>query len=128
MVNLGICGDIFNGSFKRVEFPETLKISTYLYAICAGPFEFVESNLEGLPPMRIYAREGLLQYIVKDEMFLCTQKGMVFYKDLFGFEFPFSKYDQVFLPKHIYVAMENVGCVTFSEKRYIFDKQEASHA
>ena len=53
---------------------------------------------------------------------------MVFYKDLFGFEFPFSKYDQVFLPKHIYVAMENVGCVTFSEKRYIFDKQEASHA
>lgn len=59
-------------NLKYVIFPDSPKISTYLYALVAGPFEFVESNIEGLPPMRIYARKGLIEYVVKDEMFLCT--------------------------------------------------------
>lgn len=59
-------------NLKIVVFSESPKISTYLYALVAGPFEYVESNMEGLPPMRIYARKGLIEYVVKDEMFLCT--------------------------------------------------------
>ena len=96
-------------------FPETKKISTYLYAMIAGNYEFIEQG-----QMRIYTRKGKIQYVLKDEMFLVTNKGMEFYSDLFGHPYPFSKYDQVFIPKHIYVAMENVGCVTFSEDRYLF--------
>jgi aminopeptidase N len=39
-----------------------------------------------------------------------------YYEDLFGTPYPFGKYDQVFVPEHIYGAMENVGCVTFNER------------
>lgn len=41
---------------------------------------------------------------------------MKYYEDLFGTPYPFGKYDQVFVPEHIYGAMENVGCVTFNER------------
>jgi aminopeptidase N len=40
---------------------------------------------------------------------------MEFYKDLFGKAYPFNKYDMVFVPEMNFGAMENVGCVTFTE-------------
>jgi aminopeptidase N len=40
---------------------------------------------------------------------------MKFYKDLFGLEYQFTKYDQIFVPEFNSGAMENVGCVTFNE-------------
>ncbi len=53
-------------------FSETAKISTYIYAIVAGPYGYHESNKEGLPPMRIYARKSLVESINHEEMFLVT--------------------------------------------------------
>jgi len=38
----------------------------------AGPYGFYESNKEGLPPMRIYARKSLVESINHEEMFLVT--------------------------------------------------------
>ena len=41
--------------------------------------------------------------------------GIKFYKNFFNIDFPFSKYDMVFVPEFVSKAMENVGCVTFNE-------------
>lgn len=41
---------------------------------------------------------------------------MNFYKDLFGKPYAFRKYDQVFVPEFNEGGMENVGCVTYTEK------------
>lgn len=48
-------------------------------------------------------------------MFDATHKGIVFYSEYFGFNFPYEKYDQVFCPEFKFGAMENVGCVTYAE-------------
>jgi len=40
---------------------------------------------------------------------------MDYYADFFGVKYPFSKYDQLFVPEFNSGAMENVGCVTFNE-------------
>ena len=96
-------------------FKESAKISPYIYAIVAGPYDYYESIVEDLPPMRIYARKSLKEDINHKEMFLVTQCGMRYYKELFGKEYPFTKYDQVFVPEHNAGAMENVGCVTYNE-------------
>jgi len=40
---------------------------------------------------------------------------MRFYKDLFGIQYQFNKYDQIFVPEFNMGAMENVACVTHSE-------------
>lgn len=94
------------------------RISSYLYAIVAGPFGFRQNphpNDNGIPQMRIYARSSIIEDCNFDEMFQVTMCGMHFYKDMFGKAYPFKKYDQVFVPEHNYGAMENVGCVTFNE-------------
>jgi len=90
-------------------------MSTYLYAICAGPYQFIESNIDGMPPMRIYARKSIIDKCDFKEMFKITQAGIRFYSMFFGLDYPFGKYDQVFVPELNHGAMENVGCVTFSE-------------
>jgi aminopeptidase N len=41
---------------------------------------------------------------------------MEFYNDLFGIKYQFSKYDQIFVPEFNSGAMENIGCVTFTEE------------
>jgi len=94
---------------------ESAKISTYLYALFAGAFGFFENNKEGLPRMRIYARKTLMDEVSHEDMFHCTQVGIKYYTEMFGKGYPFTKYDQVFVPEHNAGAMENVGCVTYNE-------------
>jgi aminopeptidase N len=100
---------------KYFEYKETERISTYLFAIVAGPFAYQEENVEGYPPMRIYARASI-KGLDHKEKFMVTRVGMKFYEDLFGLPYPFKKYDQLFVPEFSSGAMENVGCVTFNEK------------
>ena len=107
---------------KIFHFNESAKISTYLYVIVAGPYGYYESNVEGMPPMRIYARKSLMEHVKHEEMFLATQTGIKFYTDLFGCPYPFNKYDQVFCAEFNAGAMENVGCVTYNEA-YLFKGQ-----
>ena len=47
---------------------------------------------------------------------------MDFYAQLFDQPYPFSKYDQVFVPEYNSGAMENVGCVTYNEAYLFRDK------
>ena len=54
-----------------------------------------------------------------DELFEVTAQGLDYYRDLFGQPFPFSKYDQLFVPEFNAGAMENVGAVTFHDS-FIF--------
>mmetsp|Transcript_31485 Transcript_31485/g.48159 ORF Transcript_31485/g.48159 Transcript_31485/m.48159 type:complete len:84 (-) Transcript_31485:168-419(-) len=83
-----------------MKFLKSSKISTYLYAIVAGPYKFVEYKQEGkflaqsiIPPMRIYARQSVLPDVNSTEMFSVTVAGLKFYTDLFGRPYPFRKYD-----------------------------------
>lgn len=59
-------------SAKLFHFNESAKISTYLFVIVAGPYGYFESNVDGMPPMRIYARKSLMEYVNHKEMFLAT--------------------------------------------------------
>lgn len=65
-------------------FDTTPRISTYIYAIVAGPFGYHESLVDDMPPMRIYARQSLVKDISHKDMFLATQEGIRYYQDLFG--------------------------------------------
>ena len=105
---------------RTLAFPKTAKISSYLYAVVAGPYSYIERNTTDMPPLRLYLRASVLKDVERDvleEMLSTTQTGMLFYKDLFGMPYQFSKYDQVFVPEFNSGAMENVGCVTFSEEK-----------
>ncbi|WP_407444577.1 aminopeptidase N, partial [Rhodococcus sp. (in: high G+C Gram-positive bacteria)] len=107
---------------QTVTFAPTLPISTYITAIVAGPYHRVDStwargDLE--VPLGVLCRASLAEHLDADEILEITAQGMDYYADHFDFPYPFTKYDQVFVPEYNLGAMENPGCVTFTEA-YVF--------
>jgi len=78
---------------KATHILPSARISPYIYAIVAGPYDYFERQSEGLPLMRIYARKSLMESVNHKLMFDITESGMHFYKSFFGKAYPFGKYD-----------------------------------
>ncbi|MDY5585671.1 MAG: aminopeptidase N, partial [Arcanobacterium sp.] len=116
----------FNSSgmeLKHVVFAETLPISTYLTAFIAGPYaEFKDTavNLDGSDiELGFYCRQPLVKYFEIDDIKEVTKQGLALLPKTFGGPYPWGKYDSVFVPEYNLGAMENPGCVTFSEDSFI---------
>jgi len=104
-------------------FAPTPRISSYITALIAGPYESTFSELTSssgrVVPLGVYARKSLWQYLDADYIFDITRKGFAYFEDKFGYAYPFEKYDQLFVPEFNAGAMENAGAVTFTET-YVF--------
>lgn len=104
-------------------FPATPRISSYITALIAGPYESTFSELTSADgrviPLGVYARKSLWQYLDADYVFDKTRQGFAYFEEKFGFPYPFAKYDQLFVPEFNAGAMENAGAVTFTET-YVF--------
>jgi len=111
------------GAGRRHSFAPTPKLSSYLTAICAGPWARWEDQVistTGRPiPLGWYARASLAQYVDADKLFALTKQGFDYFETTFDYPYPFTKYDQVFCPEYNFGAMENAGLVTFTEA-YVF--------
>jgi aminopeptidase N len=70
-------------------------------------------------PLGLYVRRSLFEHLDPDEIFAITRQGLAYFEDVFGQPYPFEKYDQLFVPEFSFGAMENPGCVTFTET-YVF--------
>ena len=106
----------------RWEFTPTTRIPCYVTAIVAGPYHRVEGTVQsrkGEISADVYCRKALAQFLDADVILADTQKGFDFYEKTFQMDYPFEKYDQLFVPEFNAGAMENAGCVTFLEN-YVF--------
>ncbi len=105
------------------EFEPTPRISSYITALIAGPYESTFSELTSASgrviPLGIFARKSLWQHLDADYIFEKTRQGFAYYEDKFDYPYPFAKYDQLFVPEFNAGAMENAGAVTFTEV-YVF--------
>lgn len=115
--------DAAGGARKTWSFEPTAKISSYITALIAGPYQSVRSELTSsdgrIIPLGVFARKSLMQYLDAENIFELTRQGFEFYEKQFGTPYPFSKYDQLFVPEFNAGAMENAGAVTFLES-YVF--------
>lgn len=104
-------------------FAATPRISSYITAIVAGPYEATFSELTSasgqIVPLGVYGRKSLWQHIDADYIFDKTREGFAYFESKFGVPYPFAKYDQMFVPEFNAGAMENAGAVTFTET-YVF--------
>jgi aminopeptidase N len=101
------------GARRLHDFPRSARFSTYLFSLVAGPFARVESSHDRIP-LGVYGRASMREALERSagEILEVTGQGMDYYADLFGRRYPFSKYDQLFVPEFNAGAMENVGAVT----------------
>ncbi len=106
-----------DGRTRRL-YETTVPFSTYLLSVVAGPYRSVTSEHNGIP-LGLYCRASLVEHLDADELFAVTIAGIDFFSDFFGHPYPFTKYDQIFVPEFNWGGMENVGNVTYSD-RYIF--------
>ena len=104
-------------------FEPTLKISSYITALIAGPYGCVRSELTSsdgrIIPLAVFARTSLMEFVDAENIFELTRQGFEFFEKQFGTPYPFPKYDQLFVPEFNAGAMENAGAVTFLES-YVF--------
>ena len=104
-------------------FEPTPRISSYITALVAGPYEETRSELTSssgrVIPLGVFARKSLWQHLDADYVFDTTRKGFAYFEEKFGYPYPFAKYDQLFVPEFNAGAMENAGAVTFTET-YVF--------
>ncbi|VFB07569.1 aminopeptidase [Corynebacterium striatum] len=119
----------------EIDYP----LSTYLVALCAGPYYEVtdtwtgelSEHPEGNPaqklevPLGVYCRASLAEHLDAERVLAETKQGFDFYHRNFGFAYPFGKYDQIFVPEFNAGAMENAGCVTIRDE-YVFSSK-ATH-
>jgi len=105
------------------EFTPTPRLSSYVTALIAGPYQSVRSEVTSaagkVTPLGIFARKSLMQYLDADNIFELTRQGFEFFEAQFGCPYPFEKYDQLFVPEFNAGAMENAGAVTILEG-YVF--------
>jgi aminopeptidase N len=99
-------------------FAPTAPMSTYITALVAGPYAHVHDEHDGIP-LGIYCRASLIQHLDPEDLFTVTKQGFDFFHKVFGYRYPFGKYDQLFVPEFNAGAMENAGAVTFLED-YVF--------
>jgi aminopeptidase N len=113
---------VLDGNNSLWSFEKTPRMSSYLYALCAGPYVKKTDTYEGKfgsYPLGIYVRPSLSEFLDHEEIFEITKQGFQWFEDKFKVGYPFPKYDQIFVPEFNAGAMENVGCVTFRDE-YIF--------
>lgn len=105
------------------KFEPTPRMSSYITALVAGPYDVQRSELTSSDgrtiPMGVFCRKSLSQYMDADYIFDITTKGFAFFESHFDYAYPFDKYDQLFVPEYNMGAMENAGAVTFTEA-YVF--------
>ncbi|MCX4700695.1 aminopeptidase N [Streptomyces sp. NBC_01373] len=103
-------------------FEPTPRISTYITALIVGPYHSVHSVYEKdgqTVPLGIYCRPSLAEHLDSDAIFEVTRQGFDWFQEKFDYQYPFKKYDQLFVPEFNAGAMENAGAVTIRDQ-YVF--------
>ncbi len=105
------------------QFEPTPRLSPYVTAIIAGPYHAVRSELTSrdgrVIPLAVFSRASLGEHLDAENLFEVTRQGFEFFEELFDLPYPFTKYDQLFVPEFNAGAMENAGAVTIVEA-YVF--------
>ena len=107
---------------KTVHFAESARMSTYITALCAGPYHEVRRSHDGVD-LGYFCRASMAEHLDVDDLHLITAQGFDFFQAQFGVRYPLPKYDQIWVPDFNAGAMENFGAVTHAEAHYIFRSQ-----
>ena len=110
--------------WKRVEFAETMAMSTYLVAFVVGPFVATHAVDVGGVPLRVVAPPGKLE--LAPFALEIGAASLIFFSTYFGLPYPSDKLDLIAIPDFAFGAMENLGAVTFRETALLVDRDHAS--
>jgi puromycin-sensitive aminopeptidase len=109
-----------------LRFAPTMKMSTYLLAFIAGPFEATEPVVVRGTPIRVIVPQGnlaLTKTALESAIFTFE-----YLSDYYGIPYPADKLDHIAIPDFAAGAMENVGLITYRDAYLVIDESKASQA
>ncbi len=111
---------------RRVQFADTMLLSTYLVAFIVGELEITDPIDLGGVPLRVVHQpgKGALTAFAEE----CGTFSKEFFAEYFAIPYPTDKLDLVGLPDFAAGAMENLGLVTFREALLLVDPTTATQA
>ncbi len=119
--------DNVKGRLKKVEFSETMKMSTYLVAFVVGDFVLagkVSVNGKDILVWSTPGKEHLGKFALR-----CAAHALRWYEKKFRIKYPGgNKIDMVAMPDFDAGAMENTGCIIFRESDLLIDESTGTIA
>jgi aminopeptidase N len=101
-------------------FTPTVRLSTYLVTLAAGPFHGETRWYDGIE-LGLWCRASMAKHLDADELFEVTEQCFAQQQLAYGSRYPFGDtYDQVFVPEYNAGAMENPGMVTFNDESFLY--------
>lgn len=124
--NMPIVEERIQGNTNLVKFGPTPPMSTYLFALMVGEFEYVEGKTKDNILVRVHTTPGKKEFAHH-----ALRRGIRVleeYTDYFGVAYPLPKMDMVAIPDFAAGAMENWGLETFRETALLVDPKNSSAA
>jgi puromycin-sensitive aminopeptidase len=122
--NAAIVSDEVLDGQRRVQFAETMTMSTYLVAFIVGPLEVTEPVDVAGTPLRLLCPPGKLH--LTPFGLEVAEFSLRYLADYFDIPYPGDSMDLVAIPDFAFGAMENLGCVTFRETLLLADPDRAT--
>jgi puromycin-sensitive aminopeptidase len=123
--NAGVlANEVLGDGRRRVEFADTMKMSTYLVAFVVGPLQLTGAvDVDNTPVRVAYVNdnEAITRFALESAAF-----GLAYFADYYGIVYPGDKVDLVAVPDFAFGAMENLGCITFREVLLLVDPERAT--
>jgi len=107
------------GGKRRVQFADTIPMSTYLVAFVVGPLEVshtVDADGTAVRAVHVAGKEHLTSFALE-----AARHALAYFTEYFDQPYPGDKLDLVAIPDFAMGAMENLGCITFREVELLTD-------
>ncbi len=118
--NMPIKSESIENNIKKVEFKTTPKMSTYLFYLGIGQFEYIEDNYKNTK-LRVITTPGKKE---KGKFALdLAKKYLEYFENYSEIPYPLEKLDLLAIPDFAAGAMENWGAMTFREMILLVDKE-----
>ncbi|MGH8792291.1 MAG: aminopeptidase N, partial [Stackebrandtia sp.] len=125
--NMPVTEESVDSGTKTVRFAQSPRMSTFITALCAGPYHEVRRVHDGID-LGLYCRASMAEHLDADPLFTLTGQLFDHYHSHFEVRYPLPKYDQVAVPEYNAGATENFGCVVFAEQLFVFRSQATAAA
>jgi len=103
---------------KRVSFAPTPPMQSYLVVLCAGDYEKISDEADGIK-LSVYVTRGKRD---EGKYALSVMKDLMpYYDSYYGVKFPIKKLDTIDIPGGFLGAMENWGGITYNEQTILFN-------
>ena len=118
--------EVLDSGKVKVDFAETMKMSTYLVAFIVGELEATDPvDVDGTP-LRIIAPPGNM-HLTPFALDMGAH-SLRYFSSYYDIAYPGDKLDMVAIPDFSFGAMENLGCITYRETALLLNTEKATQA